>query len=140
MPKKRRQAHVPQQPARNKRRVTRRPGFAAAPEPEERVDLDGNPIFAEGVSVPDATAHWGTAGPVETRPHWIGATGQQSGRQPGRRMAQLRGEAPLERATRVSAGQLPTFAPGYLSEELRRIAITSAVLFAAIIVLALIMR
>jgi hypothetical protein len=139
MTKKRRQAHIPQQTTR-RRRVARRPDFTTAPEPEERVDLDGNPIFAEDVS-PDAIAYTGISGPVETRPHWIGNTAQPQAqsRQPGRRVAQLRGGA-SDRAPRITAGQLPTFEAGYLHEELRRIAITSGTLFLAIIVLALIMR
>ena len=138
MPKKRRQAHIPQQQTTRKRRVARRPGFAPEPEPEERVDLDGNPIFADSVAAPDATAQWGSAGPVETRPQWIAGTGRQ--RQPGRRMAELRSAASGPGATRIAAGQLPTFERGYLREELRRIAITAGSLFAIIIVLAIVMR
>jgi hypothetical protein len=138
MPKKRRQAHIPQQTTR-KRRVVRRPGFESGPEPEERVDLEGNPIFADSVAVPDAMAHYGTTGPVETRPHWIEGTPQQQ-RQPGRRLAQLRRGAQGEGAARIIAGQLPTFSEGYLSEELRRIAITAGSLFGIIIVLAILMR
>jgi hypothetical protein len=138
MPKKRRQAHIPQQSSR-KRRVVRRPGFAEAPQPEERVDLDGNPIFAETPASPlGAISASGASGPVETRPHWIDSTAQQQ-RQPGRRVAQLR-RGPAQPAARVSVGQLPTFSAGYLSEELRRIAITAGSLFALIIVLAIVMR
>ena len=136
MPKKRRQAHIPQQVNR-KRRVVRRPGFADAPEPEERVDLDGNPIFADDVVSP--TPGYDATGPVETRAAWIGSTAQGQQRQPGRRVAQLRRGA-MEPGTRIAAGQLPTFTAGYLSEELRRIAITAGSLFAVIIVLAIIMR
>jgi hypothetical protein len=142
MPKKRRQAHIPQQVNR-KRRTVRRPEFSAAPqpqrEPEERVDLDGNPIFADDVLASQATAHYGFTGPVETRPHWIGKTAQEQ-RQPGRRVSQLRHGGAPEQTSRVTPGQLPTFAPGYLSDELRRIAITSGSLFLVVIVLALVMR
>jgi hypothetical protein len=153
MPKKRRQAHIPQQqPPSRRRRVVRRPEAASAPEPgfepeaEPPTDLDGNPIFADNVGyVTGASAALGGAsGPVETRPHWIGSQAQQQTRQPGRRLAQLRGTASTasnaERAPRVTAGQLPTFAAGYLSEELRRIAITAGSLFVLIIVLAVVMR
>ena len=138
MPKKRRQAHIPQQQSTRKRRVVRRPGFAPEPETEERVDLDGNPIFADPVAAPDATAQWGSAGPVETRPQWIGSSGRQ--RQPGRRMAELRSGASGQGAARIVAGQLPTFERGYLREELRRIAITAGSLFAVILVLGILMR
>jgi len=138
MPKKRRQAHIPQQQTR-KRRVARRPEFAPVPAPEERVDLDGNPIFADPVAAPDATAQWGSAGPVETRPQWIGSAGRQQ-RQPGRRMAELRGGASGQGAARIVAGQLPTFERGYLREELRRIAITAGSLFGIIILLTIVMR
>jgi hypothetical protein len=138
MPKKRRQAHIPQQQTR-KRRVARRPEFAPVPEQAERVDLDGNPIFADPVAAPDATAFYGTTGPVETRPQWIGSAGRQQ-RQPGRRMAELRSGAAGQGAARIAAGQLPTFERGYLREELRRIAFTAGSLFAIIIVLAIVMR
>jgi hypothetical protein len=135
MPKKRRQAHIPQQSSR-RRRVVRRPEFAEAPQPEEHVDLDGNPIFAEPTASP--LGGFSATGPVETRPHWIESPAQQQ-RQPGRREAQLR-RGPAQPSARVSAGQLPTFSSGYLSEELRRIAITAGSLFALIIVLAIVMR
>jgi hypothetical protein len=138
MTKKRRQAHIPQQVNR-RRRVIRRPEFGAEPQPEERVDLEGNPIFADTPVVPAGgiTAS-GASGPVETRPHWIEGT-PQSQRQPGRRTAQLR-RGGTEAGVRVTSGQLPTFSEGYLTEELRRIAITAGSLFAAIIILAVVMR
>jgi hypothetical protein len=139
MPKKRRQAHIPQQQGTRRRRVVRRPGFAPEPEPEDRVDLDGNPIFADPVVAPDATAFYGTTGPVETRPQWIETPGRRQ-RQPGRRTAELRGTATGQGAARIAAGQLPTFEQGYLREELRRIAITAGSLFAMIILLAILMR
>jgi hypothetical protein len=138
MPKKRRQAHIPQQATR-KRRVARRPEFAPAPESEERTDLDGNPIFADEAVASPATAHYGFTGPIETRPHWIGSTAERQP-QPGRRTAQLRRGAAQASGARVTAGQLPTFPQGYLAEELRRIAVISGGLFALIIVLALVLR
>ena len=92
--------------------------------------------------MPAATAHWGVTGPVETRPHWIGSTAEQPqpSRQPGRRTAQLRQRGTSEGAARIMAGQLPTFERAYIVDELRRIAIISGVLFALVIVLALVMR
>ena len=131
---------------RTTRRAPRRPDFAAGPEsrqPEaERTDLDGNPIFADDVALPSATAHWGTTGPVETRPHWIGSTAQeqQTRRQPGRRTAQLRQRGTSEGAARIMAGQLPTFERSYIIGELWRIGLISGALFALIVVLAIVMR
>jgi hypothetical protein len=128
------------------RRAPRRPDFAPGPEQrqqpeEERTDLDGNPIFADEPALPAATAHFGTTGPVETRPHWIGSTApSEPRRQPGRRMAQLRQRGTSEGAARIMAGQLPTFEHSYIVDELRRIAIISGSLFALIIVLAIVMR
>ena len=106
--------------------------------PAERVDLDGNPIFAEPIPAPEATSLYGSAGPVETRPAWIERTAQPT-RQPGRRQAQLR-RTGLEPGARVAIGQLPTFERGYLVDELRRIAITAGALFAFVILLAIILR
>jgi hypothetical protein len=135
MPKKRRQAHIPQQNTTRRRRPVRRPEFNAAPQ--ERTDLDGQPIFADDVASP--TPAYDATGPVETRPHWIGgATAPQ--RTPGRRTAQLRRAGSEATGARVLAGQLPTFERGYLADELRRIALTAGSLFALIIVLAIIMR
>ena len=135
MPKKRR-------PTRTSRRAPRRPDFAAGPlhaeSQPEKTDLDGQPIFADDVAVPSATAHFGVTGPVETRPEWIGRTAPP--RQPGRRSAQLRQRGTSEGAARIMAGQLPTFERAYIADELRRIAIISGVLFALIIVLAIVMR
>lgn len=137
MPKKRRQSHIPQQPAR-KRRARRRQDSAAEAQPEEqRTDSDGQPIFADEPALPAATAHYGSTGPVETRSHWIGGTSEQ--RTPGRRTARLRSGA-SEAAARVTLGQLPTFERAYITDELRRIAIISGSLFALLIVLALVMR
>lgn len=140
MPRKRR-------PTRSSRRSPRRPEFSPGPkqpaaQPEERTDIDGNPIFADDVAMPSATAHWGTTGPVETRPHWIGSTApeQPRGRQPGRRTSQLRQRGTSEGAARILAGQLPTFERSYIVDELQRIAIISVVLFTAVIVLALVLR
>jgi hypothetical protein len=137
MPRKRRPARSSQ------RRAPRRPEFAAGPvQPApEKTDLDGQPIFADDVSVPSATAHFGISGPVETRPEWIGSTApQQPQRQPGRRTAQLRQRGTSEGAARIMASQLPTFERSYIVDELRRIAIISGALFALVIVLALVMR
>jgi hypothetical protein len=137
MPRKRR-------PTRTTRRAPKRPDFApgpgqATPQPEERTDLDGNPIFADDVAMADASAAYTGPGPVETRPEWIGQTGQPR-RQPGRRTAQLRQRGMSEGAARIMAGQLPTFERSYIHDELRRIAIISGSLFALIIVLAVVMR
>jgi hypothetical protein len=135
MPKKKRQAHIPQGSPR-KRRPIRRNGLDPAGN-EQTNDLDGQPIFAEevAVGVPGVTP----SGPVETRPHRVASSSAPQGSATRRRMEQLRRnreDAPV----RVVAGQLPSFAPGYLSNELRRITITSVSLFAVIIVLAIILR
>jgi hypothetical protein len=138
MPKKRRQAHIPQQSNR-KRRVTRRPEFAPAPQPQERNDLDGQPIFADSVAMPAGNlGSGGGGGPVETRPHWIGGTAPQ--RQPGRRTAQLRRGAAAATPSRAAAGPLPSFERAFLVSELRRITLISAALFGVIIVLTLVLR
>jgi hypothetical protein len=135
MPKKRR-------PSRTTRRAPRRPDFAAGPQQpqsdQERVDLDGQPIFADDVAVPSATAYRGMTGPIETRPEWIGRTAPQ--RQPGRRTAQLRQRGTSEGAARITAGQLPTFERSFIVSELQRIAVISGALFALIVVLAIVMR
>jgi hypothetical protein len=104
-------------------------------EPEERIDLDGNPIFADDVASP--TPAYDATGPVETRPAWIANAPQ---RQPGRRTAQLRQRGTSEGAARILAGQLPTFERSYIVDELRRIAIISGGLLALIVVLAIVMR
>jgi hypothetical protein len=137
MPKKRRQAHIPQGAPR-KRRPARRPDFEPAPEP--KTDQDGQPIFADPPVYPDAFSPYGTTGPVETRPHWIGST--DAGRTPGRRrLEQLRRSAGETVPTgRVATGQLPLYDRSYLIGELRRIGITSTVLLGVIIVLALVLR
>ncbi len=140
MPRRRR-------PARATRRPPRRPDFAAGPvqdepkaEPEERTDLDGQPIFADDAGLTSVAGAFGDAtGPVETRPEWIGRT-SSSQRQPGRRTAQLRQRGTSEGAARIMAGQLPTFERAYIVDELRRIAIISTSLFALIVVLAIVMR
>lgn len=147
MPRKRRTT-------RSSRRAPRRPDFAAGPqqqepaddsEPEERTDLDGNPIFADEATLSPVTSAYGDAtGPVETRPHWIGSAPpeqqQQPRRQPGRRTAQLRQRGTSEGAARIMAGQLPTFERSYIMNELRRIAIISGALFAAVIVMTVLLR
>lgn len=137
MPKKRRQAHIPQGAPR-RRRPARRPEFEPAPEPKQ--DQDGQPIFADSPVYPDAFSPYGTTGPIETRPHWIGSTDAQ--RTPGRRrLEQLRRTGGEPAAVgRVATGQLPTYDRSYLVGELRRIGLTSTVLFGVIIVLALVLR
>jgi hypothetical protein len=136
---------------RSSRRAPRRPDFAAEPqqqapaddsEPEERTDLDGNPIFADEVPMSGAAEAYTGPGPVETRPEWIGRTATQEAprRQPGRRTAQLRQRGTSEGAARIMAGQLPTFERSYIMGELRRIAIISGALFAAIIVMTFLLR
>ena len=139
MPKKRRQAHIPQQQSSRRRRTIRRPDVAPTPQPAERTDAGGQPIFADDAALSAATAPYGTTGPVETRPHWIGNTAQQQ-RMPGRRTAQLRRAGAVEATARVTAGQLPTFERAFLADELKRIAVISVLLFAFVIVLALVMR
>jgi hypothetical protein len=139
MPKKRRNAHVPQQAARRRRAAARR-DFAPAPDPplesEPRADLDGNPIYAsETADWSSATAGYSPTGPVETRPHWIGT---QTARREGRRRAELRGGAAGQ--VRVTPGQLPTYERAYLVNELQRIGIISGSLLAVIIVLAIVLR
>jgi hypothetical protein len=138
MPKKRRNAHIPQQTARRRRAAARR-DFAPAPEPpreNEPRDLDGNPIFAsETADWSSATPGFSPTGPVETRPHWIGS---QTGRREGRRRAELRGGAAGQ--VRVTPGQLPTYERAYLVNELQRIGIISGSLLAVIIVLAIVLR
>ena len=137
MPKKRRSAHIPQTITR-RRRTNREPH--AFPESQPKTDLDGQPIFADDVVAPDATAAWGGSGPVETRPHWINgerSSSEQARRPTGRRLEQLRRSSSGEHAAtgRIIAGQLPTFERSYLVSELRRIFVTSGVLLALIIIL-----
>jgi hypothetical protein len=141
MPRKRR-------PSRATRRAPRRPEFSAGPqqseaEPEERTDLEGNPIFADdaaplGGAGPGAFGD--ATGPVETRPEWINRPAQQPRRQPGRRTAQLRQRGTSEGAARILAGQLPTFERSYIADELRRIVLITGSLLVMIIILAIVMR
>jgi hypothetical protein len=128
------------------RRNPKRPDFAAGPqqpqaqpEPEERVDREGNPIFADEVATADASEAYTGPGPVETRPAWIDGPAQRR-RQPGRRTAQLRQRGSSEGAARIMAGQLPTFERSYIVNELRLISVISTTLFAVIVVLAVVMR
>ena len=117
-------------------RPVRRPNFQPAPEPQTAEDEDAPPSFADepAISVPA----YGAGGPVETRPHWI----DRDQRVQGRRLAQLRRSSGDERgAPRSSAtGMLPTFATGYISHEIRQIALTSVAMVALIVVLALVLR
>ena len=143
MPKKRRSAHIPQTMTR-RRRTNREPN--AFPESQPRTDLEGEPIFADDVVAPDATAAWGGSGPVETRPHWINSqrsTTEEARRPTGRRLEQLRRSSSGEHAAaggRIIAGQLPTFERSYLVSELRRIFITSGALLALIVILNFVMK
>jgi hypothetical protein len=138
MPKKRRAAHIPQQATR-RRKAAPRHNFAPAPdqtpETEPRSDLDGNPIFANEIAVPGATAGYAAVGPVETRPQWIHS---QTARREGRRRAELRGVT--TGPVRLAPGQLPTYDRAYLVSELQRIGIISGSLLAVIIVLTIILR
>ena len=68
-------------------------------------------------------------GPVETRP-W---------RRGGRRLELLRG-GPETASVRVIPGQLPTYERGFLTDELRRIAITAGGLLLLVIILAVVLR
>ena len=133
MPKKKRQAHIPQGAPR-KRRPIRRNGLE--PAAQHPSDHDGEPVFAD--EPPGVVPGVLPSGPVETRTHRA-ATAAPERSATRRRLEQLqrnREDAPV----RVIAGQLPSYAPGYLASELRRIAITSGVLFAVIIILAIILR
>jgi len=135
MPKKRRQAHIPQQ-ARKRKPARRLP---APPAPETRTALDGSPIFADDVAAPAATAHYGVAGPIETRPHWIGqAAAAETPRR--RRLEELRQRQQPAPVRSAATGQLPTFERAYLVSELRRISITAGMLLALIVALAIVLR
>jgi hypothetical protein len=133
MPKRPRQAHIPQQA---KRRKSRRPtGESTATIADETrgqngsLTVDEEPVFA-GPPPMAEPALIGT-GPVATAPRT------------GRRLSTLRGAAPSEQtaaASRAIPGQLPTFERAYLMRELRQIAIVSSSLLALIVVLTIILR
>ena len=121
MPKKPRQAHVPQQA---RKRKARRPAATTAqpsPLPVEE------PVFADTPAVAAAAGALGDArGPVETRLH--------------RRLDRLTETREQRTAARIVPGQLPAFERAYIVSELRQIGITSSVLLAVVIALALILR
>jgi hypothetical protein len=116
MPKKSRQAHIPQQV---RRRKARRPNLSSPPvyqEPEAPSFVDEPVLVAPGLQ---------SAGPVVARP--------------GRRLEQLT-SAREGGAPRVTAGQLPLIDRAYLIDELRRIALISGSLLTFIVVLAIVFR
>jgi hypothetical protein len=56
-------------------------------------------------------------------------------------MAQLRRSSSEDRGIRRGgSGQLPTFATGYISHEIRQIAITTGIMMAILIALTIILR
>jgi hypothetical protein len=56
-------------------------------------------------------------------------------------MAQLRRSSGDERgARRGMSGQLPTFATGYITHEIRQIAVTTVVMVVVLIVLTIVLR
>jgi hypothetical protein len=134
MPKRPRQAHIPQQA---KRRKARRPaGESTATVADQTkgqngsLTVDDEAVFADPPVMPEP-ALIGT-GPVATAPR------------SGRRLSTLRGTAPAEQATtgpaRAVPGQLPTFERAYLMRELRQIAAVSSFLLALIVALTIILR
>jgi hypothetical protein len=94
------------------------------------------PTFADepAVTVPG----YSSSGPVDTRPY----RNALSERVQGRRLAQLRRSSGEERGAPRSSttGMLPTFGIGYISHEIRQIAITTAAMVALIVVLAIVLR
>jgi hypothetical protein len=120
-------------------RPVRRPNFQSAPPaPTEPIDDDDDaPTFADepAVQIPNG---FGSGGPVETRSHWIG----RDQRVQGRRLAQLRRSSGEDRGgPRSSAtGMLPTFPTGTITSEIRQILITTGVMVAVLVVLAIVLR
>jgi hypothetical protein len=115
MPKRSRQAHIPQQV---KRRKVRRPDASQDEPPPQFADP---PLISE-------PAYMGT-GPVAPTPPPPA----------GRRRLELV-QRRQESVVRVVPGQLPTFERAFLMAELRQIGIISGALLALIVVLALIVR
>jgi hypothetical protein len=115
MPKKSRQAHIPQQP---KRRKARR----AVP-----ITLSET-VVARSAALEE---------PVEAEPI---APAPITPLRPGRRVESLRAPATTQLGARVVPGQLPTFDRAYLVRELRQITLTFAGLLGVIIVLAIVLR
>ena len=111
MPKKPRQAHIPQQV---RRRRARRGSAVILPEA---------PQFAEEPAAMVAPGVQGEPVPARAR----------------RRLEALTRTTDAT-AVRTAPGQLPTFDRAYLVDELRRITITAGALLALIIVLTVILR
>jgi hypothetical protein len=132
MPKRPRQAHIPNQ---SKRRKVRRPDPGAATVRQPDVARNGSsrvdePVFADPPVRPEAG--FLGAGPIAPAAPRV-----------GRRVGSLR--TPLDRgealsAARVNPGQLPTFERTYLMRELRQIGVISTSLLALIIILTIILR
>jgi hypothetical protein len=131
VPKKPRQAHVPQQQRR--KRKPQRPFMTAAaraaePVPEDETSFEPNFADEPAFMGTAAAAMAGQTGPVDTRP------------QPrGRRLEALRGTRD-QAAIRVTPGQLPTYERSFLQDELRRITIIFGGLLALILVLTVLLR
>ena len=125
MPKRSRQAHVPQQV---RRRKARRQSADGRPLPEAPGQAK-EPVFADPpiANLP----HMAAVGAVDTRP-------QMEARR-RRRLELVRGGTEAV-AGRTIPGQLPTFDRSYLVHELRQILLTAGSLLAVIIVLALVLR
>ena len=119
-------------------RPVRRPNFQPAPEPSpEGGELeDDEPSFADAPV--GAIPGIGTTGPVETRPHW----NARNERVQGRRLAQLRRSSGEERGPprSSSVGMLPTFAAGYIRDEIRQILLTTGAMIALLVVLTFVLR
>ena len=90
----------------------------------------------------DATALFGSAGPVETRPHWV-ATQPAPARSRGRRIEQLRrsgGSSTQFAAAHVTNAPLPVYERSFLVRELRSIAVISTALLGVIVALTFVLR
>jgi len=130
MPKRPRQAHIPQQ---SKRRKVRRPApGTSSTYPSDETGRNGTSVADEPAFVDE---------PAFAEAAVVGAATVATART-GRRLSSLR--APQERTIapgiRAIPGQLPTFERAYLMRELRQIAIVSSSLLALIIVLTIILR
>ena len=141
MTKRKRTSHIPQGAPRKRRPVRRAFDSSTTGRTDERTDLDGNPIFADPMVAPDAGAHYGFTGPVETRPHFIATS--QPARARGRRVEQLRrsgGSSAEFAAAHISSAPLPVYERSFMLSELRRIGIISFGLLGVIIALTFILR
>lgn len=125
MPKRPRQSHIPQQATRRRKPRRTFNGSVTADE----VEIEGDEAVFADPPVFDSIGGSDAGGPVETRP-W---------RRGGRRLELLRGGTQAT-TVRVIPGQLPTYERGFLTDELRRIAITAGGLLIFVIVLAIILR